>query len=93
MSIARSRRGSVADCIFNFNFRPATQLIFQPLYSFHVTPDSGGTTREDQRAVGVEDFNPAVRLVLVRVVPNLDGLGDPLRPGPGDGRIVREGLE
>jgi hypothetical protein len=70
-----------------------TQLIPSSLYSFHATPDSGGTTREDHRAVGVEDFNPAVRLVLVRVVPNLDGLGDPLRPGLAAGRIVREGLD
>jgi hypothetical protein len=71
----------------------ATQFIFRPLHSFHATPDSGGTDREKQRAVAIEHFNPNVRSVLVRVVPNLYGLGDPLRPAPGAGRVVREGLE
>jgi len=71
----------------------ATQLIFLPLYSFQATPDSRGTAHEDQHAVGVEDFNPTVRRVLVRVVPNPDGLADSLRPAPGADRVVREGLE
>ena len=65
---------------------------FPPAYSFHATLDSRGTAGEDQRAVGVEDFNPTVRRVLVRVVPNLD-VDDPLRSSPSAGRVVREGLE
>ncbi len=31
--------------------------------------------------------------MLVRVVPNLDGLGEPLRTRSGAWRIVREGLD
>jgi hypothetical protein len=54
--------------------------------------DRSGAAGHNQAAVGVEDFIRSGTVELVRVVPELDRLGEPLCAGPGAGGVEQESL-